>query len=285
MKNSMYTLGAVASLLSVSQITFALDAHPGDAKAVPVGHGLLGLYYIQQNLKAAKPKAGANPAARTNVGVLRALYATEVGGVQVNPQMILPFGSIKGRDQLSSIGSKSGIGDVSLLASVMLKQDPATQTSIYLMPGVTFPTGEYDNSKLSIGENRHKFYLQLGAQTGVTDNWLIDGFADVTFYGDNNDHAAGRLEQKPMFNLQSFLRYRTAPTTEFAMGFRHSTGGETSIAGVDQDDRLRKTSILFTAAHWLTPSDQLMINWGRDVSVNTGFENTRNIELRYIKAF
>lgn len=277
----------VVALTLGHQTAFALDAHPGDAVAPPPGHGLVGVYYIQQDLDSFKKnsKQVGNNQLSTQIGLLRGLYATKVGHVQVNPQMVIPFGKVEGKGGLGSVGSKTGIGDVSVLASIMLKQDPKTNTSVYVMPGVKFKTGAYDKTKTSIGGNRNEYYLQAGAQKGLNDKWLVDGYADVTWYGANKDHAAGKLEQDPTINLQSFVRYKASPTTELSAGLRHTSGGETSINKVKQDDQLNKTSALVGVSHWYDKTTQVMVNWGKDLEVNHGFENANNLELRFVKVF
>jgi len=276
-----------AGLLLGCTMAQALEAHPGDAVAPPPGMGLVGLYAIHQDLDTLRVKGQdvAGPKARVDVGLLRLFYATQLGGVQVNPQVVLPYGRVAGAGTLSGVPSESGVGDISVLASVMLLQDPATRTSVYVLPGVVLKTGAYDPLKLSIGENRVKTLLQLGAQTGIATDWIVDGYADVTAFGSNSRHAGGELKQKPLITLQTYLRYAASPGTELAVGLRHYRGGETRVAGVAQDDRLSQTAMLLSASHWLDGKTQLMANWGKDLSRNNGFKTSNNIELRAIRLF
>ena len=278
-----------AGLLLGCTLAQALEAHPGDAVAPPPGMGLVGLYAIHQDLDTLRVKGQdvAGPKARVDVGLLRLFYATKLGDVQVNPQVVLPYGRVAGAGMLSGVPSESGVGDISVLASVMLVQDPATRTSVYVLPGVVLKTGAYDPLKLSIGENRIKTLLQLGAQTGIAKDWIVDGYADVTAFGSNSRNAGGELKQKPLITLQTYLRYAASPSpsTELAVGLRHYRGGETRVAGVAQDDRLSQTAMLLTASHWLDGKTQLMANWGKDLSRNNGFKTSNNIELRAIRLF
>ena len=276
-----------ATLLLASTLGHALEAHPGDAVAPPPGNGLVGLYYIHQDLDPlrAKGKDVAGPTAKADIGLLRLLYATKLGDWQVNPQVVVPYGKVKGGGTFSSMGSESGIGDMSLLASVMLVQNPATRTSVYLLPGVVLDTGAYDPAKLSIGENRQKYLLQLGAQTGLAKDWIIDGYADITTFGVNKRHPGGELKDKPLITLQSYLRYAAAPGTELAAGLRHYSGGESRIAGVNQGDKIKTTAMLLTASYWMDGKTQLMANWGRDLKTENGFKTSNNIELRAVRVF
>ncbi len=278
---------ALTGLLLGSTVSHALEAHPGDAVAPPPGMGLVGLYYIHSDLDTLRVKGEdvAGPKAKVDVGLLRVLYATKLGDWQVNPQMVLPYGKVAGGGTLSGVGSESGVGDVSLLASVMLRQDPATRTSVYVMPGVVLKNGAYDPAKLSIGENRTKMLVQLGAQTGIAKDWIIDGYADVTTFGSDSRHLGGESKQKPLITLQSYLRYAAAPGVELAGGLRHYQGGENRYGGVAQGDSQNRTAMLLTGSYWVDGKTQLMANWGKDLKQNNGFKVSNNIELRAVRLF
>jgi hypothetical protein len=278
---------ACCGLALGSTLCHALEAHPGDAVAPPPGMGLVGLYAIHQDLDPlrAQGRDVAGPTAKADVALLRLFYATKIGEVQVNPQVVLPYGRIAGGGTLSSVPSESGLGDVSVLASIMLHQDPASKTSVYVLPGVVLKTGAYDPAKLSIGQNRMKYLVQLGAQTGLGKDWIVDGYADITAFGTNSRNAGGELKQRPLLTLQSYLRYAAAPGTELAAGLRYYSGGETRVANVDQNDRISQTAMLLTASHWLDGKTQLMANWGKDLRMSNGFKTSTNIELRAIRLF
>jgi len=276
-----------AMTLAAAQVS-ALEAHPGDAVAPPPGTGLIGLYGIHTELGPLRVNGQTvdGPKATADVALLRLFYATKLGDLQVNPQMVIPVGRIKGQGALSGVPSESGLGDISLLASIMLVQDPASRSSLYVMPGVTLKTGAYDPLKLSIGQNRTKFVLQMGGQTGLGKDWIIDGYLDVTSYGSNGRNAGGALTQKPLLTAQTFLRYAVAPGIEVAAGLRHFTGAETSVANVAQNDSQSQTSYLLNASTWLSDGKtQLMFNWGRDLETKNGLKASSNFELRAIRVF
>jgi hypothetical protein len=212
----VWTAAAVA--LCAMPAAHALDTLPGDAIAPPVGTTLVGGYYIYNAL--SELRAGGNvvngPKAQADVAVLRVLHPIKLGGYQVNPQFALPAGQVKGEGTLSGAPQATGVGDLSVLASVMLKQDPSTRTSVYIMPGVVLPTGAYDKNKLSMGENRNKALLQLGGQTALNAKWTIDGYADVTWFGSNTDFLGGDRQQAALYQVQSYLRYATSDTSELS---------------------------------------------------------------------
>lgn len=272
----------VLGLLAGSAL--ALEAHPGDSVAPPPGTRFLGLYAIHRDVGDLKVNGTqvAGPSLRADIGLLRLFHATRVGEWQVNPQLMVPYCKLTGTGTLSTLERQAELGD----ASVMLHQNPTTRASVYVLPGVTLPTGGYDkNRPLSLGENRYKYFVQVGGQTALAPQWTIDGYADVTAYSANADNVGGRLTQKAQTLLQSYLRYGISATTEVAVGVRRYDGGETSLAGVSQNDRNKRTAYLLTASHWIDGKTQLMANWGQDASYSSGFKTKQNIELRMVRVF
>lgn len=265
----------------------ALDVDPGDCNAPPPGMSVAGLYYINQKLSplyAAGQKIDG-PELQVDVGVLRFLHSTTLGGLHVNPQMAIPVGRVRGQGSLSGLQSASGLGDLFVAMSVMLKEDQATRTSIYVMPGMTLKTGAYDRDKLSFGNNRLSYLLQLGAQTGLSENLTVDGYAEVSAYGDNKDYAGGALAQRPVYLLQGYLRYALGKGNELALGLRHYVGGRTEVSGAMQSDGQSRSTLLLNGSSWLSPSVQLMASYGRDMSMDNGFKTRDLFQLRLLTVF
>lgn len=277
----------LAAALWTSGAANALDTFPGDATAVPAGVTLVGAYLIHNGLSDLRVGGQVleGPKARADVAVLRVLHAMKVGDVQINPQFALPIGRVSGAGALAGAPREQGVGDLSLSASVMLKQDPATRTSVYLMPGVVLPTGAYDATKLSIGENRHKFFLQVGGQTALSGAWTVDGYADLTQFGKNSAFVGGERRQATLYQLQSYLRYAINPSSEVSLGLRHYWGGENRVGGLAQNDALRRTSVLLGASTWVAPHTLLNVQLGTDTSVNVGFKAAPIVELRLARVF
>lgn len=277
--------GLTLAMLSTSAI--ALDTLPGDAAAPPVGTTLVGGYYVYNDLHELRSGGHTvdGPKARADISLLRVVHPIQIGEYQVNPQFVLPYGRIEGRGTLSNVDSASGVGDLSVLASIMLKQDPATRTSIYLMPGVTLPTGVYDKDRISIGAKRYSFVIQGGAQTSISENWTIDAYVDATWYGTNNDNAGGNLKKKALYSAQSYLRYSLSKKTEVSAGVRYTKGGENSVSGSDQNDSLKKTTFLMGGSAWIAPTVLLHLQVGADTSVNNGFKASKILEARLVKVF
>ena len=72
---------------------------------------------------------------------------------------------------------------------------------------------------------------------------------------------------------------------ELAVGVGQLWGGETEVAGVDQDNRQRTTNLRFTATRFFTPKDQLQLQLGRDLAVENGPREDFRLNLRYAHIF
>jgi len=283
-----------AAALCVALVTpqaHAVDVDAGDYTALPAGTNL-GMLYYQYATRDAQyvkgKKAPGNLGLNSQVGILRGVHFTEIGGYIVDPQFLLPFGKLEGKDDLSSLGSASGVGDLILAATVWLVNRPQTGTYFGITPFIYAPTGSYDkNDALNLGENRWKFALQAGFITKLTDKVSLDLAGDVTVYGKNDEYSAANLtmKQKPSMQFQGYLRYHMSDAWDLRAGVSHTAGGETEIDGVDQSDRMRTTKVSVGTGWFVAPDLQLLANYARDVSVHNGFREENRLNLRLLKVF
>lgn len=288
LRRSAGLLPLLAALLSPS--AQALDVDAGDYTALPAGT-TLGLVYAQHasrdKLYAAGDKLPGRNGLDSDIGILRGVRYMEIGGKIVDPQFLLPFGKLKGKDDLSVLGSNSGVGYLILAATVWFNK-PSDTTHFGITPFLILPTGQYDrNDPLSLGENRWRFVLQSGFITPVTDKLTLDLIGDVTVFGKNSDFgpAGQTLKQKPQVQLQSYLRYAVVPGGDLRLGWSHTSGGETRVDGVDRNDRLSSQKVQFGGSYFVRPTTQLTLTLGRDLSVRQGFKEESRVNLRLLQVF
>lgn len=269
----------------------AVDVDAGDYTALPAGTNL-GLLYFQHaqrdKLYSAGDRVPINPGLDSDVGILRGVHFMDIGGFIVDPQFLLPFGKLKGKDDLSALGSGSGTADLILAATTWLVNDAKARTYFGITPFLFLPTGTYDRNKsLNLGENRWKFALQGGYITGLTDAITMDLIGDVTVFGENDDFGptSQTLKQKSQFQGQAYLRYNINPGFDLRAGLSYTAGGETKVDGVSQNDRLATSKFTLGGSYFVGPKTQVMVNYGQDIKVRQGLKESGRINLRLLQIF
>lgn len=285
-------LAPLATLaFSIAPYALAVDVDAGDYTALPEGTNLGLLYYQhaeRNQVYADGNKVTSNAGLTSDIGILRGVHYMQLGNYIVDPQFLLPLGSVRASDDTKSLGNDSGIGDLTLAATVWLLNDPAKRRYFGITPFLFLPTGSYDNDRqVNLGENRWKLALQAGYITGLTEKLTLDVVGDVTVFGKNNDFGPtnSTLEQKELFQGQIFLRYNFTERFDVRAGFSKLWGGESEVDGVNLDDKPGTRKFTVGAAWFVTPSTQLLVNYGQDQSVENGFKEDDRVNLRLMQVF
>lgn len=269
----------------------AVEVAPGDYEQYPTG-ATIGVVYYQHattnKLYSSGHKTSSDFDLTSNVGILRLLHVYQLSDrIVIDPQFLLPFGRVSGDSNASALGETSGVGDLILTAPIKYRLNDAKDTlsaTAYLY----VPTGTYDrNDALNLGENRWKVDYQAAYIKHFSDKWALDLVGDVIWYGNNNDlgSASSRLEQDVSYASQIMGRYMLSPATSLALGFGHNWGGETQINGVNQNNRMKTTNVRVTATTFVTPTDQLQLQVGKDLSVENGTSEDFRMNLRFAHIF
>lgn len=267
------------------------DADDYSAGAVPAGTNLALLYY--QHATRDKVRANGQTVSRgdlkSDIGILRLVRFVKFGPFLADPQVLLPFGRVEGSKALSGLGSADGLADAIVTATIWLVNKPEQGTFFGVTPAVYVPVGQYSrNRALNLGENRWKYMLQAGYVTRLGSPELsLQLSGDVTAFGDNEDYgtASQTLKQRPLLQLQAWLRYQVSPSVDLRLGTSHFTGGRTKVDGVSNDDRVRTTNMKVGVSWDFAPSWNLVALYGRDLSVHNGLQEANRLNLRLLKAF
>lgn len=290
-------LGILASVgLLMAGTAHAIDTDPGDYTALPDGVNAFVLYgqHAQRNAAFSNGvRAPGSPELKSEVGIARYLNVMRINDRwTVDPNILLPFGKLKGAKDLAVLGSASGVGDLLLAPAFKYKINPATGETIGFTPYISLPTGSYDSGKvLNLGENRIKTTLQGGYTRPIAPRWRGDAVADVTFFGNNTQCRAAcgsgtdvTLKKDALYQVQGHLRYEPSTAWYGALSLSHSWGGEEHVNGASLGSATRTTAARITAAYFAAPNVQLLGTLGRDLSVENGLrENFRlNVRLLYL---
>jgi hypothetical protein len=254
---------------------------PGDYTALPPGTDLA-LLYLQHHeaddLYVNGRKVVDNLGLSLDVGVLRFVHFTELGGYVIDPQIMIPFG----RQEVDLAGTEqSGLGDIFFGGTLWLVNKPKDGeyfgTSVFL----TAPTGSDKNQGFALSDNRWKLDLQAGYIRKLAANWTMDVHGEVEFYQDQRDTGA---ERYPLIQLYGHLRYHLSDATYVGATWRHGWGAKETLDGTTLAGRKDNDNLLLTWASFLTPQWQLQLQYSHDVHVEDG-PRTQGIQTRILYAY
>ncbi|MBM9614215.1 transporter [Desulfobulbus rhabdoformis] len=209
-----------------------------------------------------------------NLFLLREVYYTKIGSIVADPQFILPFGNAYLDGDRSD-----GIGDLILLCTFWVVNNPETKTYVGFTPYFYLPTGEYDeNSAVNMGTNRYAFQAEVGfvkgweVQTG--HNLYLEVSPSVFFYGDNDDYQGNKeLSQDPSFALETHLSYDLTSNLVVGLSYYGQWGGESEVDGSKiSGSELDNHAIGAQLAYNFAPGWQFMLQYKRDIQVDYGVE-------------
>ncbi|WP_342245924.1 transporter [Pseudomonas sp. OTU5201] len=285
------SLLASLTLIGVSFSTLAAEVAPGDYEQYPAG-ATIGVVYYQHattdSLRVRGHEASSDFNLTSDIGILRLLHVYQLSDtVTIDPQFLLPFGNVSSGGDASPLGDASGTGDLILTAPIKFLLNSARDT-FSLNAYLYVPTGSYDkDDPINLGENRWKVDFQTAYIKHFSDKWAVDLVGDAIWYGDNDDYGPGSttLKQETSYAAQLMGRYMPDPATSLGVGFGQTWGGEAEVDGVDLDNAMRTTNFRLTATRFFTPTDQLQIQLGRDLSVENGPREDFRMNLRYARVF
>lgn len=289
---NLYCAAATAMMLMASITAHAIDVDAGDYEPAPPGTDV-GLLYLQHASRDALYSNGKRVSGKngldSDVGIFRAVHFTTIAGMTADPQVLIPFGRLKGKDDMSDpLGSSSGVGDPILAATFWVQNDPENKVYTGITPYIYIPLGSYDKKDpLNLGENRWKYNLQIAHVRRLSEHVSMDLVGDVMLFGDNNDFGSqGKtLEQKPMAQAQAWFRYHLSPTADLRFLVSKTFGGETKVDGVSQDDRTSTTKVGIGGSFFVGPKTQIIAIVGKDVEVENGFKEEARLNIRVLQLF
>ena len=151
----------------------------------------------------------------------------------------------------------------------------ANETIVGLGVAVQLPTGEYlDDKLINLGTNRYTFRPQLGLVHSRGD-WSYEVTGAVWLYSDNDDFFGGNnLEQDPFFFLQGHVIRSLQPGRWAGLSVGYGIGGETTINGLEKDDRKKNLAWAISYGFALSPTTALKLAYaGTRTKTSTGLDS------------
>jgi hypothetical protein len=284
LRASLALVGACAAMPAYAQ---AIDA--GDYVPAPPGTKLA-LVYLQYShsgaVYAKGEKVDDKAQLDTAVSIMRYVGFTQIAGMTLDYQVLQPYGQLTAGGSTAALGKAHGFGDAILVSTLWVHNDPTKKSYFGITPYLYLPTGNYDRTQaLNLGENRWKGSMQAVYSQGFGKHFVAELAGDAMIFGKNDDALGGALKQKAQYRVQGFARYLIDPKNELNMRLMYLTGGETSVAGVDQNNVTKTLSVLATWRYSISPKWQLMTQAGTDLSVYNGFAEGARAQLRILRAF
>lgn len=221
-----------------------------------------------------------------NLGLLRVVYWTEIGPFVVDPQFILPFGR-KSLDLNTTLPndnwSSSGIGDLELLATVWLLNDPDSKMWLGVTPFIFIPTGEYDEEKqVNMGDNIWQFRLESDFVKGFEvlpgHNIYFQFLLGAQFFTENDSTDTKR---DPEFTFEHHTSYDITEKLWASADYYYHWAGEREIDDVDQNDSQNSHTLGMTLGWNFLPDYQLAVQYKNDLYVEEG-PRTQTFMLRFM---
>lgn len=279
-----------AALVLISPTARAIDVAPGDYAIMPPGTNV-GLLYFQSSTsnELRLPGTGKVPNSKldTSVAILRGLSYSQISGIPLLVQAVLPMGRITtARIGGVSQGVSDGIGDLTLGASLwpVSPSNPETGTTLGVTTFITAPTGRYDAADISLGKGTWTITPQVGLIQGLGAGFFIDATLDAAFTVGHNEGGA-RISIDPAYQAQIALRKQFTQQTSFAIGYSGQFGGDQKVNGVKTGLKTRRDQLRLYGNTFILPGLQLQAMVGRDLHVEGGFKTGIVGEIRLLKVF
>jgi hypothetical protein len=250
--------GLAASALAVAAAQ-AQDLEPRSYSNLPRElNFLIAGYVYSEGGVATDPSLPLEDAeVEVSAPVLGYAHALDVWGRSGKVDLVLPYAWLDGSARLAGQTHErrvDGLGDPGLRFSVNLYGAPAMSLEefasyeqdviIGASVRVTAPLGQYDSDKLvNIGTHRWSIKPEVGISK-AWGRWTLELSGAAAFYSDNRDFFGSQTrEQDPLYSLQGHLVYGLGLGIWGALDATWYAGGETTIDGVERDDRQENTRV------------------------------------------
>jgi hypothetical protein len=288
---------ALGALLS-SSLARAQELEPRAYSPAPVGtnFAILGYAHSSGDVALNPSLPFTDTKAQINSYYLGYARTFSLAGQSANVAAYMPY--IRG-DVTSMAGStpidvhRSGFADakfrigMSLLGGDALtpqefsKREPATVLGTSLT--VVAPTGQYEAPRLlNIGANRWAFKPEIGVSQPI-GNWFLEGAVGMWLFTDNTDFLGTKERgQKPLAAYQAHVGYTFRPGLWLAVDATFYKGGETSVNGVDSQDRQESSRYGATLSIPIDRSWSAKVAWTNNYSIRVGQDfNTTSLAIQY----
>ena len=278
------------SVLLLASIFLATTARaqqlePRAFSAAPVGvnFAILGYGYNTGDLLFGQDIPIDDASAKLNT--VTGLYVRTIDffGASAKLGIIAPFAWGTYRGKLTGIDTsttRTGLVDPKVQLTVSFLGAPAktprefagfhegTVAGASLM--ISIPVGQYDASKIvNLGTNRWAFRPRIGA-SHTAGKLTFELYGDVWLFTDNPDQFGVVVKQDPIWAVQSHVIYSFHPGLWLGFDAGYGWGGNTTVGGVQKNNRQQNTLLAGTLAVPVTRRGALKFVYSTGISTRLG---------------
>lgn len=279
----LFALVAAASALSPA--AHAQDIEPRAYSNTPIGvNFLVGGYAFTRGSLAQDPAVPLTDSQLdTSSLVLGYAHAFDLWGMSAKFDATAPFTWLSGSAVFAGQPVErtvNGFGDPRFRVSVNFLGAPALTMEEFatyqqdLIVGaslqVSVPLGQYDATRVvNLGTNRWSLKPEIGASQRFGP-LTLEATAAATFYTNNTDFLGGRTRsQDPIYSFQGHAIVSFGSGIWGSVDATYFTGGQTTVDGDENDDRLRNWRMGATLSFPLSSRYSIRLYGSRGVAART----------------
>lgn len=283
---AFFLRASATAALFLAAAASAQEMEPRAFSPAPIGtnFALAGLSHLSGGVAIDPSLPITNVQANINIYSLG--YARTFGllGRSASVGILVPYdraGMSGNVGDVGKVANRTGMGDLVTRFAMILIGGPALTPEEFQQrtPTTTFgvnlkvvtPTGQYDSTHLiNIGQNRWAFKPEVGLSQPI-GNWFTDGIAGVWLYTDNTNFFGGQTRsQDPIWTFQLDGGYEFRPGLWLSANGTYYTGGNTTVNGVRNQDRLQSTRYGLTFSVPLGTGWSTKFNWSKSLTTRIG---------------
>jgi hypothetical protein len=278
-------------LLAIPASTLrAQDLEPRSYSNLPVGLNffLAGYAHTTGNVAFDPASPLQDGEIKTDIAVIAYARSLDLWGDNGKFDLVVPYAWVDGSatfngDPVSRV--VDGLGDPQIRLSwnffgapAMTLQELRSHPSDVIAGAslrIGVPLGHYDEDRLvNIGTHRWSFKPEVGISK-AWGRWIFETDVSATFYTDNDDFFGGnKREQDPIYAIQGHLIYNFDKGFWIALDGTYYEGGETTLNGVEDDNRLSNSRFGLTMGVPLSDRQSLKFYTSTGISSRTGDDFT-----------
>ena len=286
MKVKVYFVAAILIAALMLPVSAMAENDPRDAVPAPGGTSLFLFYYRNytgNDFYVNGKTLDSNADFDMQFGMFRLAHFWDIGkGWIWSADVVQPFASMEFDSDVlfpTTSGSNSdGLGDTTLATHINTPFFVDTgDTKLGMSAGfyLSAPTGEYHSEKAAnIGSNRWTYRLEATPVVFIKGPFVYELTGEVQLFSDNDECTVTHVteEKDPVYHIQTHASYNLTDALWLGLSYYYLTGGETTLANVNQDNEAETQTLRFTGGYQLTQNVQLLLQYNTDIDRETGVD-------------